>query len=186
MAANQRLDPAGRSEACRVNKFIATCFFIALWDVSALVACAQQTPSDNPQLQTAQKLYSEQKWEEVIRLTSEQSGQAPEFVYLRGMALMRLNRWQEAREAFTSGIEKTSQDTRFLVERAGAEYRLKDFAAAKSDLRAALRTQPEDQYTLDFLGTIYLLEGNLEAALKYWNGEGKPRLARVTLSPKPQ
>jgi len=186
MAANQRLDPAGRSEACRVNKFIATCFFIALWDVSALAACAQQTPSDNLQLQTAQKLYSEQKWEEVIRLTSEKSGQTPELVYLRGMALMRLNRWQEAREAFTSGIEKTPQDTRFLVERAGAEYRLKDFPAAKSDLRAALRSQPKDQYTLDFLGTIYLLEGNLEAALKYWNGEGKPRLARVTLSPKPQ
>jgi len=120
MAANQRLDPAGRSEACRVKKFIATCFFISLWDVSALVACGQQAPSDSLQLQTAQKLYSEQKWEEVIRLTSEQSGQTPELAYLRGMALMRLNRWQEAREIFTSGIEKTPQDARFLVERAGA------------------------------------------------------------------
>ena len=186
MAANRRLDPASRSEACRVKKFIVTCFLAALWDLSASVASAQQTPSDNLQLETAQKLYSEQEWEEVIRLTSGQSGQTPEFVYLRGMALMRLNRWQEAREAFTSGIEKTPQDTRFLVERAGAEYRLKDFAAAKSDLRAALRTQPKDQYTLDFLGTIYLLEGNLEATLKYWNGEEKPRLASVTLSPKPQ
>ena len=185
MAANRRLDLASRSEACRVKKFIVTCFFAALWAVGALAACAQQTPSGNLQLETAQKLYSEQKWEEVIRL-SEQSGQTPEFVYLRGMALMRLNRWQEAREAFTSGIEKTPQDMRFLVERAGAEYRLKDFPAAKSDLRAALRTQPKDQYTLDFLGTIYLLEGNLEATLKYWNGEEKPRLARVTLSPKPQ
>ncbi len=162
------------------------CFFAALWDVSALATCAQQAPSDNLQLQNAQKLYSEQKWEEVIRLTSEQSGQAPEFLYLRGMALMRLNRWQEAREAFTSGTEKTPQDTRFRVERAAAEYRLKDFPAAKSDLRATLRIRPKDQYTLDFLGTIYLLEGNLEAVLKYWNNEEKPRLAGVTLSPKPQ
>src|SRR5882724_5224909 len=186
MAANQQLDAAGRSEICRVNKFVAMCFFAALWDVSALATCAQQTSPDSQQLQAAQKLYSDQKWEEVVRLTSGQSGQSPEFLYLRGMALMRLSRWQEAREAFTSGIEKTPQDTRFLVERAGAEYRLKDFAAAKSDLRAALRFQPKDQYTLDFLGTIYLLEGNLEAALKYWNNEEKPRLARVTLSPKPQ
>src|SRR5260221_3627822 len=186
MAANQRLDPAGRSEICRVKKFVAMCFFAALWDVSALATCAQQAPSDNLQLQNAQKLYSEQKWEEVIRLTSEQSGQAPEFLYLRGMALMRLNRWQEAREAFTSGTEKTPQDTRFRVERAAAEYRLKDFPAAKSDLRATLRIRPKDQYTLDFLGTIYLLEGNLEAVLKYWNNEEKPRLAGVTLSPKPQ
>ena len=186
MAANQRLDPAGRSEICRVKKFIAMCFFVALWDLGGLTTCAQQTPADSQQLQTAQKLYTDQKWEEVVRLTSEQSGQVPEFLYLRGMALMRLNRWQEAREAFASGIEKSPRDTRFLVERAGAEYRLKDFPAAKSDLRAALRFQPKDQYTLDFLGTIYLLEGNVEAALKYWNNEEKPRLVRVTLSPKPQ
>jgi len=169
-----------------VKKFIAMCFFVALWDLGGLTTCAQQTPADSQQLQTAQKLYTDQKWEEVVRLTSEQSGQVPEFLYLRGMALMRLNRWQEAREAFASGIEKSPRDTRFLVERAGAEYRLKDFPAAKSDLRAALRFQPKDQYTLDFLGTIYLLEGNVEAALKYWNNEEKPRLVRVTLSPKPQ
>ena len=186
MAANQRLDHAGRSEIRRVKKFIAMCFFAALWNLSALATCAQQTSADSQQLQTAQALYTDQKWEEVVRLTSEQSGQPPEFLYLRGMALMRLSRWQEAREAFTFGIEKTPQDTRFLVERAGAEYRLKDFPATKSDLRAALRIQPKDQYTLDFLGTIYLLEGNLEAALKYWNNEDKPRLASVTLSPKPQ
>src|SRR5947207_8158859 len=186
MAANQRLDPAGRSEACRVNKFFTMCFFAALWDVSALATCAQQTSADSLQLQTAKKLYTDQKWEEVVRLTSGQPGQPPEFLYLRGMALMRLNRWQEAREAFTSGIEKTPQDTRFRVERAGAEYRLRDFPAAKSDLWAALRMQPKDQYALDFLGTIYLLEGNSEAALKYWNREEKPRLASVTLSPKPQ
>src|SRR5256885_1202455 len=152
MAANQRLDPAGRSEICRVNKFIATFFFAALWDVSAPVTRAQQAPADSLQLQSAQKLYTDQKWEEVVRLTSEQSGQAPEFLYLRGMALMRLNRWQEAREAFTFGIEKSPRDTRFRVERAGAEYRLKDFSAAKSDLRATLRFRPKDQYTLDFLG----------------------------------
>ena len=186
MAANQRLDPAGRSEICRVNKFVAMCFFAALWDVSALATCAQQTSADSQQLQTAQALYTGQKWEEVVRLTSEQSGQPPEFLYLRGMALMRLNRWQEAREAFTFGIEKSPRDTRFRVERAGAEYRLKDLSLAKSDLRTALRFQPKDQYTLDFLGTIYLLEGNSEAALKYWNNEEKPRLASVTLSPKPQ
>ena len=186
MAANRRLDPAGRSEVCRVRDFIATCFFLALWDLSALASCAQQALPDNLQLETAQRLYSEQKWEEVVRLTSEQPLQTPEFAYLRGMALTRLNRWQEARQAFTYGIEKTPQDARFLVERAGAEYRLKDFPAAKSDLRAALRIRPKDQYTLDFLGTIYLLEGNLEAALKYWNKEEKPRLARVTLSPEPQ
>src|SRR5882672_1590855 len=98
MAANQRLDPAGRSEACRVKKFFATCVFVALWDLSSLATRAQQAPADSLQLQTAQRLYTDQKWEEVVRLTSEQSGETSEFLYLRGMALMRLNLWQEARK----------------------------------------------------------------------------------------
>jgi len=122
------------------------------------------------------------KWEEVVRLTSGSLDRRLNFSTARNGAnavepmargaggLHFWNRKDSAGYAISGGARR-------------AEYRLKDFPAAKSDLRAALRTQPKDQYTLDFLGTIYLLEGNLEAALKYWNNEEKPRLARVTLSP---
>src|SRR5262249_37332467 len=98
---------------------------------------------------------------------------------------VHLERWREARDAFSTGHQKAPKDERFLVERAGAEYRLKDFSSAKKDLRRALRLNPGDEYSQEFLGTLYLLEGNLEAALKYWNPLGKPRLASVALDPEP-
>jgi len=168
-----------------MKTLLGGCFLAALATLCAADVCAQHPPSDSTQLQIVQKLYTDEKWEAVVELTRQQSIQSPEFCYMHGMALMRLSRWREAREAFTAGIRQAPNDTRFFVERAGAEYRLQDFSAAKSDLRAALKLEPKDEYALTFLGTIFLLEGNMEATLKYWNGAGKPRLAHVTVVPKP-
>src|SRR2546425_12980376 len=50
-------------------------------------------------------------------------------------------------------------------------------------LHAALRLNPQDAYSSEFLATVYFLEGNLEAALKYWNPEDKPRLRHVVFAP---
>src|SRR5215472_2316828 len=50
-------------------------------------------------------------------------------------------------------------------------------------LRIALRLDRTDIYANNFLATIYFLEGNLEAALKYWNRAGKPRIEEVRTSP---
>jgi len=47
------------------------------------------------------------------------------------MALVHLERWQEARDAFSLGQRKAPTDARFLIERAGAEYRLRDFRLRK-------------------------------------------------------
>ena len=80
---------------------------------------AQQTPQDDS-LAAAQKLYSEKKWEETVQVASGSTTQSPELDYLRGMALMHLDRWQEARDAFSAGLVKAPKDSRFLAERAGA------------------------------------------------------------------
>jgi hypothetical protein len=72
------------------------------------------------------------------------------------------------------------------VELAGVDYKQNDFSAAKRNLRAALRLGSRDPYTFDFLGTIYFLQGNLEATLKYWNAIDKPRLRNVVLQPPPR
>ena len=65
-----------------------------------------------------------------------------------------------------------------------SDYKRRDFAAAKRELRSALRLDPRDKYTHDFLGTLYFLDGNLEAALKYWNSIDKPRLRSVSVQPE--
>jgi hypothetical protein len=70
-----------------------------------------------------------------------------------------------------------------LVELAGIAYKQKDFRSAKKNLHAALRLNPRDTYSSEFLATIYFLESNIEAALKYWNPEDKPRLRSVAFAP---
>jgi tetratricopeptide (TPR) repeat protein len=141
---------------------------------------------DAQRLQNIKKLYQEKNWEEVLRAAQGSEGQAADFDYYAGMALSRLQRWREARDAFSEGARKAPRDARFLTERAGAEYKLNDFKAAKRDLRKAMRLEADDPYLPEFLGTIYLLEGNVEAALKYWNRLNQPRLAAVEAVPPPK
>jgi hypothetical protein len=152
----------------------------------AVLFCVAQPcagADDGQRLEVVKKHYSEQRWEDVAREARGPAEQPAELDYYAGMALARLKRWKEARDAFSAGARKAPRDARFLTERAGAEYKLTDYGAAKNDLRRALRVDPNDSYIPEFLGTVYLLEGNLEAALKYWNKLEKPKLTAVELSP---
>lgn len=69
------------------------------------------------------------------------------------------------------------QDPRFPTERAGVAYLQGDPSAAKRWLHLARKLGSGDPYVAEFLGTLYLLEGNPEAALVLWNPIGKPRLS---------
>ncbi len=109
--------------------------------------------------------------------------QLAEFDFLAGLALARLEKWDEAKLAFEAGVRKAPGDSRFLVELAGIAYKQKDFSTAKNRLHAALRLNPRDSYSREFLAAIYFLEGNLEAGLKYWNLVDKPRLRSVAFKP---
>jgi tetratricopeptide (TPR) repeat protein len=131
-------------------------------------------------------LYEQKRWPEVVSVAQRSHGRSPDLAYLHGMALAHLERWTEAKEVFSSGYLDYPRDKRFPLELAALAYRSKDFGAAKSYLHAALKLDAGESYANDFLGTIYLLEGNLEASLKYWNRIGKPYIRRVQLEPLPQ
>jgi len=103
----------------------------------------------------------------------------------RGMTAAREARWREAKEALLAGQAKAPRDKRFPIELAGVAFREKEFSVAKSYLRRALRLDPKDTYANDFLATLYFLENNIEAALKYWNRAGKPRIGEVRMEPEP-
>jgi tetratricopeptide (TPR) repeat protein len=149
-------------------------------------AFAQQTPSDASRLAAAQKAFDSEQWEEAARLSQGPENQSTDLDFLRGLALARQQQWNESRQSFAAGHLKNPGDPRFLVELAGVAYKQKDFSAAEQNLRAALRLGSRDAYTLDFLGSIYFLQGNLEAALKYWNAINKPRLRNVAVQPPPR
>ena len=103
-----------------------------------------------------------------------------------GVALARLGRWDEARAALLAGHRLRPNDERFLIELGGVAFKQKRYAEAAGWLRRALRLNPGDTYAADFLATIYFLQGNLEAALKYWNRIEKPRIESVRVEPKPR
>ncbi len=147
---------------------------------------ARQFSSDDARLVAAQKAFDSGQWEEAARLSQGPQEQPAELDFLRGLALARKQQWDESRQAFAAGHLKSPSDPRFLVELAGIDYKQNDFSAAERNLHAALRLGSRDSYTFDFLGTIYFLQGNLEAALKYWNAIDKPRLRKVAVQLPPR
>jgi tetratricopeptide (TPR) repeat protein len=178
MAAEPQLDAVGSS---RKNFVIVLATVLAL----ALPAFAQgrTANSNDARLPAAKNAFDAGQWEETARLARGPANQSPEFDLLAGLALARLEKWDEAKSALESGFRKSPGDSRFLVELAGIAYKQEDFQMAKNDLHAALKLNPRDSYSREFLATIYFLEGNLEAALRYWNPEDKPRLRSVGFAP---
>ena len=147
---------------------------------------AQEQNSDQARLAAAQGAFDRGRWDEAERATQGPADQSPELDFLRGLALARLEKWGDAKLAFEAGARKSPRNSRFPVELAGIAYKQKDFRAAKKELRTALRLNPAETYADEFLSTIYFLEGNLEAALKYWNRVEKPRLRSVAFAPSLQ
>jgi hypothetical protein len=141
--------------------------------------------SESDRLAAAQKAYDAGQFGDAVQLASGTADQSADLDFVAGLALAKLQRWQEAGAAFETGHRKMPRQPRFLVELAGVDYKLKDTRAAKRELQAALKLDPKDKYTLEFIGTLYFLDGNLEAALKYWNPIEKPRLRKVSVAPPP-
>src|SRR6267378_3694608 len=179
MAAEPQLDAAGGAPKPKGRVIL----FLAAVLILGSPGLAQDQPSEQARLAAAQKAFDAGHWEEAAHLARGPAGQSPDLDLVMGLALARQEKWSEARLAFEAGLRKAPTDSRFLAELAGVAYKQKDFRTAKHRLHAALRLHPRDAYTREFLATIYFLEGNLEAALKYWNPEDKPRLRSVAFVP---
>ncbi len=100
-----------------------------------------------------------------------------------GLALAKAQRWTEAGAVLHDGQRRFPRDSRFPIELAGLAYRQKDERTAKRELQRGLALAPHDEYANDFLGTLFLADGNLAAALVPWNRIGKPVLGNVLSSP---
>ena len=109
------------------------------------------------------------------------TGRSAEINFDYGMALGHLNRLREAHDVLLDGARQCPGQKRFPIELAGVAFEQKDYAQAAHWLRDGLRLDPRDSYANNFLGTVYFLSGNLEAALKYWNRVGKPVVAGLDL-----
>jgi hypothetical protein len=126
------------------------------------------------------------RWQDIVDLLQAVRNPCCDLQFYYGTALARLARWDEAERAFARAERLRPGDKRFPQELAGVNFKLKRYGRASAQLRRALKIDPKDSYTLEFLATVYFLEGNLEAALRYWNRIQKPQIANILLEPRPR
>lgn len=103
----------------------------------------------------------------------------------RGLSLAQAGKLEEAKTTLLRARRSYPLDPRFPLELAGVAYRQSNPAQAKRLLMLALRLDPNSEYGNSFLASMFLLDGNLPAALKYWNRLNKPLLQNVLLQPVP-
>lgn len=179
MELRGRLDSAGVAAGRRLI------FLLLLFSLPSR-ALPQAALSASDRISEVKKLYDAQRWSDIVQAVPESPDEADELDLYRGLALAQLQRWAEAKMAFEAGLMRNPRDARFLVELAGIDYREKQFSHAKWELRRVLMIDGRDDYANNFLASIYFLEGNLEAALKYWNRASKPKLEDLTFDPQPR
>ena len=167
--------------ACRAAK--RRLIFLLLFFLLPVRALAQTSDSAGEKLSEIKKLYEAGNWDGVVRAVAQSPEEPADLLLYRGLALAHLQRWEEAKAAFAAGMAIAPGDPRFPIELAGIAYREKRFSEAKRDLRRAVAMNPKDEYANNFLASIYFQEGNLEAALRYWNRAGKPKLDDLAFEP---
>jgi tetratricopeptide (TPR) repeat protein len=145
----------------------------------------QPRPIDSA-IARAKELLAQERWQEIVRLAQATPAPSAELDFYLGTALARLGRWEDARKAFQSGAGLRPSDERFPLELAGVAFKQKLYPEAARYLHRALELAPNDSYANDFLGTVYFLQGNLDAALKYWNRITKPQIAEIRTEPTPR
>jgi tetratricopeptide (TPR) repeat protein len=148
-----------------------------------LILPAQTPLSKSPSVQQLKQLADAQRWNDIVLRLEPVPQRSADLDYYFGIALAQLGRLQEARNALQAGCRLAPTDPRFPVELAGIAFKQKKYPHTIHFLRRAIRLTRDDVYANDFLGTTYFLEGNLEAALKYWNRAGKPVIAGVREDP---
>jgi tetratricopeptide (TPR) repeat protein len=181
MERGWKMDPAGA--ASNPTSLISIAVFMLLFN---FVLLANAQTSDNSLADQARRLTDERRWLEVVGLAQSVPHPSAELDFYYGTALARLGRWDDAQRAFASGARLQPGDKRFPLELAGVAFKQKRYAVAERYLRRSLHLDPTDSYGNDFLGTVYFLQGNIEAALEYWNRVGKPQIVQVRSQPTPQ
>ena len=171
------MDAAGPAEVILPGKRF--CAVLLLLTAVCCAASSIQTDLSS----TAKQLFEQERWPELAELLEHSLRNTADLDFYYGVALAHQARWEEAGKALTAGQQLAPGDKRFPTELAGVTFKQKKYREAKQNLRRALQLDPEDSYANEFLATVYFLEGNLEAALKYWNREGKPGLTDVRSEP---
>lgn len=175
MEGSKAVDAAGASQVRTCRFYILAMLLLLAWR-TALHAQSDLTSS-------AKQLFDQERWTELVQLLEKAPRNSADLDFYYGVALAHQERLAEAGKALMAGQQLAPHDKRFPTELAGVAFKQKKLADTKRNLRRALQLDPKDAYANEFLATIYFLQGNLEAALKYWNRVGKPKVMEVRSEP---
>jgi len=167
-----KLDAAGAAEVTHPRKALRTVMLVLI--VTCCLPAQAQTDTS-----AAKQLFEQERWSELAQLLQQSPRNSADLDYYYGVTLAHLERWAEAGKALSDGQRLVPSDKRFPIELAGVAFKQKKYGEARHDLHRALRLDARDEYANEFLATVYFLDGNLEAALKYWNRVGRPQIAEV-------
>lgn len=153
--------------------------FVCLSILRVAAQCASGAPEDS----AVHSLYSQQKWTEVIAAAQRIPSRSADVNFELGMALAHLQRWNESEAALLAGRMQCRTQKRFPTELAGIAFQQKRYPVAAHWIEKALRLDPADEYANDFAGSVFLLLGNLDSSLKYWNRIQKPQIDALQFDP---
>ncbi len=143
-----------------------------------------QCPVDSTDTSEIHQRFEQKDWAGVVRLASLITSRSADEDFELGIALARMQEWPQARAALMEGERACPLQERFDIELAGVAFERKLYPEAAAWLRRGLKLDEKDEYANDFAGTVYLLMGNLNAALKYWNRVQKPYVDAVDFEPQ--
>jgi len=174
-------------DAARSSPALRTLISLASLLLFSSILASQSNPDSTQSLAAhLEQLSKQQRWMEIVGLTERAPTSSADTEYYRGLALAQLGAVGRAELVFRKGIRLYPFDKRFPIELAGIEFKQKNYSSATFWLRRALRIDPADAYGNEFLATTYFLEGNLDAAIKYWNLVQKPQVENVRANPQPR
>ena len=183
MESHAQLDSSGSTPAGRLIFHLLLILIPLFRPVAVFPQSGSPGAERVPQIK---QMYDEGSWSDVVRAVPEPDNENADLQMYRALSLAKLERWDEARQTFEAGATQHPRDSRFFAELGGIAYRQSNFSLAKRELRRALDIQPQDEYANSFVASIYFIDGNLEAALKYWNRADQPKLTDLTFVPQPR
>ena len=186
MELNAQLDTAcGTHSECSLvfARFLGILSAVILLLPLSTEKIEAQCASSNPGDARLHELYTQQRWDELAAAEGQLPSRSADANFELGMALAHLQRWKESESALLAGRKLCATQKRFPTELAGVAFQQKKYPEAARWIEKALRIDPKDEYANDFAGTVFLLMGNLDAALKHWNLIQKPEIDQLRFDP---
>jgi tetratricopeptide (TPR) repeat protein len=130
------------------------------------------------------KLYEQNNYDqaEICFKEALKYGEKKDTIYfLLGMCSAFQNRLEEAESHFLTALGLNNRYEECYLELGGIYFKKKEYQKAERMIKKALKFNPANEYSRDFLGTLYFISGLTIQALHEWNKINKPVLANLSI-----